>query len=337
MVLAATRDDARDQMKPPEEVRGRLASVSDPVALLAGIFANAPFGLQIYEASGRCLLVNQAFRDLFGAEPPPDYNVLRDEIAERNGVLGLIHRAFAGETISIGPMWYDPRELKQVTIAEGNRVAIASTFFPIFDAAGRVGHVAIVFKDLTTEITAREQAEQERDLLRAIFRQSGDGIIVCDEQGIIRGFNPEAERQHGMQRRGVPPAEWAAAYGLRDLQGRPLALADIPLYRALHGERVDDARWVVRRPDGTDRTLTGTALPLEHADGTPAGAVLTTRDETERLRLEEELRHESARNQRLYEEAQELHRAKDEFLATVSHELRTPLQAILGWARLLQE
>src|SRR5262245_286539 len=154
MVLAATRDDARDEMKPLDQIRERLEQVSDPVALLAGIFAHAPFGLQIYEASGRCLLVNEAFRQLFGATPPPDYNVLRDEIAQKGGVLDLIHRAFAGETVTIGPLWYDPRELKQVTITEANRVAIVTTFFPIFDAAGRVGHVAIVFKDLTTEIGA---------------------------------------------------------------------------------------------------------------------------------------------------------------------------------------
>jgi PAS domain S-box-containing protein len=41
-------------------------------------------------------------------------------------------------------------------------------------------------------------------------------------------------------------------------------------------------------------------------------------------------------NARLYREAQEANRTKDEFLATVSHELRTPLTAVLGWARILR-
>ena len=39
---------------------------------------------------------------------------------------------------------------------------------------------------------------------------------------------------------------------------------------------------------------------------------------------------------KLYREAQEANRLKDEFLGTLSHELRTPLNAVFGWARILR-
>ncbi|HZG52166.1 MAG TPA: hybrid sensor histidine kinase/response regulator, partial [Pyrinomonadaceae bacterium] len=74
------------------------------------------------------------------------------------------------------------------------------------------------------------------------------------------------------------------------------------------------------------------------------GAITFIAAESERrfnstdLAFAEDLAHRAALavdNARLYRDAQEVNRLKDEFLATLSHELRTPLTAVLGWTRLL--
>lgn len=139
-------------------------------------------------------------------------------------------------------------------------------------------------------MSSAEEAPQllNAELLRLLVEQSGDGIIMSDEHGVLRIFNPEAERQHGVAKQEVAAPAWAETYGLFTLEGRKLALTETPLFRAVQGEKIMNARWIVRQPNGDDRILTGTATPLRHPDGRAAGAVLITRDETERLHHERE-------------------------------------------------
>ncbi|MBM7114002.1 sensor histidine kinase [Archangium primigenium] len=141
---------------------------------------------------------------------------------------------------------------------------------------------------LARETEAREDAEAQRSLLRLIIEQSGEGILMADARGVLRVFNPAAERYHGVPARELESSEWGRAYGLLSLDGEPLSEAQTPLARAVRGETVVNARWLVRAPDGVTRTLEGTASPLRHVDGTPAGAVLIAHDVTEQQAAEAE-------------------------------------------------
>jgi len=139
-----------------------------------------------------------------------------------------------------------------------------------------------------TQARARAEAEEQRTLFDLVIEGSGDGIIMSDEAGVLRIFNPAAQRQHGASKQQVSAPEWAKTYGLFSPEGKPLPLEETPLFKALRGTASVNATWMVKRQDGQLRTLMGTAMPLRRPDGSPAGAVLISRDETEKLAQEAE-------------------------------------------------
>jgi signal transduction histidine kinase/ActR/RegA family two-component response regulator len=86
------------------------------------------------------------------------------------------------------------------------------------------------------------------------------------------------------------------------------------------------------------------AAPLREREGEPAGllmlaeksnAAFTVDDETVLTQLAQ-MASVAVQNARLYREAQDANRAKDDFLATLAHELRTPMTGILGWVQMLK-
>ena len=247
-------------------------------SVLRALFAHVPSAIAIFTADGACVLYNPAYLRLFGSAPPPEYSLRKDELVARLGLLVLLDRALAGETVTTGSFWYDPRQLEHVHVVDANRVGLECTVFPLPARSGRVEHVGITYRDVTAELRACEETAAERDRLRAILEQSGEGIIVADRDGAIELFNGAAQRQHGDR------------FELFTLDGAPLPLRDTPLLRATRGERVADAVWQVQPTGGERRVLEGTATPLRSKGGGIAGAVLITRDVTARRRTEDELR-----------------------------------------------
>ena len=182
----------------------------------------------------------------------------------------------------------------------------------------------------------------------AILDQLAEGVIVTDEAGRITLVNAAAERLHGVGRLDVEPDRYSETYHLFTEDGRPFPPRELALARAVRGEVVSQARWRIKRPDGTEILAIGDARPLRDLEGRQTGAVLTLRDDTARDAAEGALRDlngalaetvtqrtRDAESARL--EAERASRAKSDFLASVSHELRTPLHSVLGYAELLSD
>jgi len=167
--------------------------------------------------------------------------------------------------------------------------------------------------------------------LAAIIESADDAIITKTLQGVITSWNRGAERMFG--------------YAASEVIGQPVTIL-IPddhideesaiIARLRAGEHIEHYETVRLRKDGTLVDISLTVSPIRDANNKVIGASKIARDISQRKEAEKSLREQSEANTRLYTEAQESARLKEEFLATVSHELRTPLNAVLGWVRILR-
>lgn len=117
--------------------------------------------------------------------------------------------------------------------------------------------------------------EAERRFLAGVLGQLSDRVMTCDADGRLQRFGDEALV-------GVDPLDWPAHFGLRRPDGStPLPAAEVPLFRALQGEDVDEVELVADVPGQGSRRLVAFARPVRDAAGRLIGAVAVREDVTE--------------------------------------------------------
>lgn len=143
--------------------------------------------------------------------------------------------------------------------------------------------------------TALETLHREQAFLRTILENLAEGIVACDTNGVLTLFNAATRTFHGLPALAIPPDLWAGFYNLYLPDGTtPMPKAEIPLFRALQGERVRDVELMIVPKQGQARTVLASGDALFDAAGQKQGAVVVMYDITARKRAEEALRASEA-------------------------------------------
>jgi signal transduction histidine kinase len=295
--------------------------------------------------------IGLAFLRHSGATPPLLHNAAMDAL------LGPAEQAAAI------PMWLDGQTLEPaqqpLRLAASSGQPIGPLEVELRGPDQRLRHVliqAVPLQDAdgtvegalasAVDITERKKAEQRVLQADRQLRDSQRLIDLAQEAGEIGFFRIDTRS-----------ATWTPA------QARLLGLGSAPTARP-SDERLDDLlerihpddRGGVERalkamvaatrerealefrvvlPDGTTRWLSSRVLMTYASDGRPQQLVGATLNVSEQKAVELERESLAALEQRARIEAENVNRAKDEFLAMLGHELRNPLAAIASSAEVL--
>jgi len=195
----------------------------------------------------------------------------------------------------------------------GNLVNLAVTVSPIKSRDGRIIGASKIARD----ITELKRAERSNAYLSAIIQSSDDAIISKDLNGVIKSWNPAAERMFG-----YTSDEAIGKHVTLLIPSDRLEEEDKIISALRNKSRIDHFETIRQHKNGSLIPVSLTVSPIIDSTGTIIGASKVARDISDRVRAQVELA--------------EMSRRKDEFIGNMSHELRTPLNAVIGLASLLQ-
>jgi PAS domain S-box-containing protein len=258
----------------------------------------------VKDAQGRIIGASKIARDITARKRADEQLSEQAEIIETVNRLG---QTLAGEL--------DIHNLVQAVTDAATEISNAhfgSFFYNVLDEAGG-SYMLYTLSGVPREAFAHFPMPRATDLFGPTFRGE-DAILIADVKKDPRyGKNSP---YYGMPEGHLPVTSYLAV---------PIVSRSGEVYGGLFFGHPEAGVFTERSARIIEGLAAQAAVAMDNA---------RLFDAAKRARAEAETA--AAEKERLYRQAQESSRLKDEFLATISHELRTPLTAILGWAHMLR-
>ncbi len=275
------------------------------LALFRTVFEQSPTSLQVFAPDGSTLAVNAAWECLWGTsrDAIQDYNILADEQLVEKGLMPLIRRAFAGETVDLPAIRYQPDDTLPGIAGIPYRW-VSARAFPLRDGDGEVIGVVLSHQEIAD--TMSEDRRQGRERFRLTFEEAPLGIALLE----LHGEGDVVERADILQSNRAFRS--FLGYSEEELRSLPSAAYTHPLDQetqsALHADLLSGRRGAGQiekryiRKDGSVvwGRLNVTAVRRSRRS---VVAIVMVEDITDRRRVEEALQGSEERLRTIFEQA----------------------------------
>jgi two-component system sensor kinase FixL len=282
----------------------------DDGRILAAILSSSDDAILVLNLDGVIANWNPAAERMYGYSAreaigrPISFFIPPDQAHEFGRMLDLIK---AGQRVA-------NRETRRQT-KDGRVLDVSLSISPIENSAGQVVGACTIARDITERKRVEQALSGSEARWQGIIESAVDGIIVINARGIVEAFNRAAEGLFG--------------YTAAEAVGRNVSMLMPAPYREEHDGYI--ARYLatgMRKIIGIGREVTGlrkdgSTFPVHLAvgevsiEGEPKFTGIL-HDLTERVRLETQLREQSALTR------------LGEMAAVVAHEVKNPLTGIRG-------
>ncbi len=252
-------------------------------ALLSSQAEASPDGILVVDPDNRVRSYNHRFLELWGipeelvaaGDDTPVLALARSRVADPDGFAARVAAIYADP---------DAQSHDEIALTDGRTLDRYSG--PIRGDRGKLFGRVWFFRD----ITERKKAEEARSLLVAIVQSAEEAVVCADTDGVIRSWNPAAERLFGYS-----PVE-AIGKSNFDLIVPPDRMAESRerVERVLEGEHLSPLE-TVRLRKGGEPVHVSVSISAVYLEERVVGLSAIYQNITERKRAEETIRDSEQR------------------------------------------